>query len=178
MCVRVSSPHHYCRHFHQPGDDILSDDIMDETAITVFGFPPSACSFVLQQFSQYGKVEKYEVHNHGNWMHIKYQTKLQAKKALSKNGKIFARTMMIGVCGCIKKDIANLEATYNNATATDLNKTPTVIGMKRPSSTSIRSLSSASANLAKGPMSPLVDKNTPQKKDSVVSRTLDYVFGW
>lgn len=164
------------------GDDILSDDIMDETAITVFGFPPSACSFVLQQFSQYGKVEKYEVHNHGNWMHIKYQTKLQAKKALSKNGKIFARTMMIGVCGCIKKDIANLEATYNNTAVSgtqDLNRTPTVAGMKRPSSTSIRSLSSASgANAAKGPMSPLVDKNTPQKKDTMVSRTLDYVFGW
>lgn len=163
------------------GDDISSDDIMDETAITVFGFPPSACSFIIQQFSQYGKIEKYEVHNRGNWVHVKYQTKLQAKKALSKNGKIFARTMMIGVCGCIKKDISNLEATYNNTMSAnaDLNKTPTIVGMKRQSSTSIRSLSTASnAKGVVGPMSPLVDKNTPQKKDSVVSRTLDYVFGW
>ena len=150
---------------------------MDETAITIFGFPPSACSFIIQQFSQYGKIEKYEVHNQGNWMHVKYQTKLQAKKALSKNGKIFARTMMVGVCTCIKKDIANLEATYNMTT--ELNRTP-VPGTKRQSSTSIRSLSSSS-NMSSAktiaPMSPLVDKNTPQKKDSMISRTLDYVFG-
>jgi len=163
--------------FFAEGDSISSGDIMEETAITIFGFPPSACSFIIQQFSQYGKIEKYEVHNQGNWMHVKYQTKLQAKKALSKNGKIFARTMMVGVCTCIKKDIANLEATYNMTT--ELNRTP-VPGMKRQSSTSIRSLSSSS-NMSSAktlaPMSPLVDKNTPQKKDTMISRTLDYVFG-
>lgn len=162
--------------FYSQGDAISSEDILDETAITVFGFPPSACSYILQQFSQHGRVEKYEVHNQGNWMHIKYQTKLQAKKALSKNGKIFARSIMIGVCPCIKKEICNMETSYLNATnATDLDKTPVVVGSKRPSST-MRSLSAksntpSSANLFQ-------DKGTPQKKDSVVSKALDYVFGF
>ena len=36
-------------------------------------------------------------------MHIRYQTKLHARKALSKNGKILAETIMIGVLPCIDK---------------------------------------------------------------------------
>ena len=36
-------------------------------------------------------------------MHVHYQSKLQAKKALSKNGKVFGGRMMIGVLPCIDK---------------------------------------------------------------------------
>lgn len=36
-------------------------------------------------------------------MHIQYQTKLHAQKALSKNGKILANAIMIGVLPCIDK---------------------------------------------------------------------------
>jgi nuclear pore complex protein Nup53 len=36
-------------------------------------------------------------------MHIRYQTKLHARKALSKNGKILADSIMIGVLPCIDK---------------------------------------------------------------------------
>jgi len=84
--------------------------------------------------------------------------------------------MMIGVCLCIKKDIASLETTYcSSSTANnDVTRTPT-IGAKRPSSTSMRSLSTASGFSASKSFS---ESRTPQKKDSVVSRTLDYVFGW
>lgn len=56
--------------------------------------------------------------SNGNWMHILYQSKLQAKKvnywmifkwllfifqALSKNGKIFGNDIMVGVQPCIDK---------------------------------------------------------------------------
>ena len=85
--------------------------------------------------------------------------------------------MMIGVCLCIKKDIASLETTYcssSSATNNDVTKTPT-IGAKRASSTSMRSLSTTSGLSASKSFS---ENRTPQKKDSVVSRTLDYVFGW
>lgn len=36
-------------------------------------------------------------------MHVHYQSKLQARKALSKNGKVFGGRMMIGVLPCIDK---------------------------------------------------------------------------
>lgn len=41
--------------------------------------------------------------NTGNWMHIRYQSKLQARKALSKDGRIFGEFIMIGVKPCIDK---------------------------------------------------------------------------
>lgn len=39
----------------------------------------------------------------GNWMHLQYQSKLQARKALSKDGKVFGETIMVGVKPCIDK---------------------------------------------------------------------------
>ncbi len=39
----------------------------------------------------------------GNWMHLHYQSPLQAKKALSKNARIFAASLQIGVTPCIDK---------------------------------------------------------------------------
>lgn len=39
----------------------------------------------------------------GNWMHLQYQSKLQARKALSKDGKVFGDAIMVGVKPCIDK---------------------------------------------------------------------------
>lgn len=39
----------------------------------------------------------------GNWMHLQYQSRLQARKALSKDGKVFGDAIMVGVKPCIDK---------------------------------------------------------------------------
>lgn len=39
----------------------------------------------------------------GNWMHLQYQSRLQARKALSKDGKVFGDAIMVGVKPCIEK---------------------------------------------------------------------------
>lgn len=39
----------------------------------------------------------------GNWMHLQYQSRLQARKALSKDGKVFGDSIMVGVKPCIDK---------------------------------------------------------------------------
>lgn len=44
-------------------------------------------------------------------MHIQFQNKLQAKRALSKSGKIFGGTIMVGVTQCIDKVIAPVFST-------------------------------------------------------------------
>jgi len=164
--------------FYSQGDAVTCDEVLDDTAVTVFGFPPAASSFILQQFSQYGSVDKHEVHNAGNWLHIKYQTKIQAKKALSKNGKIFARSIMIGVLPCIKKEIAEMEADLTSAGGMTggsfTTGTPQVDSKKL---SAMRSLSS-SGSLIKSTSSITEQKRTPSKKDSVVGKALDYVFGW
>uniref|UniRef100_A0A672L4M7 Nucleoporin NUP35 n=1 Tax=Sinocyclocheilus grahami TaxID=75366 RepID=A0A672L4M7_SINGR len=89
--------------FFTQGDALSSEDQLDDTWVTVFGFPPASASYILLQFAQYGNILKHVMSNSGNWMHIQYQSKLQARKALSKDGKIFGEAIMIGVKPCIDK---------------------------------------------------------------------------
>ncbi|KAF5880157.1 nucleoporin NUP53, partial [Clarias magur] len=91
--------------FFTQGDALSSEDQLDDTWVTVFGFPPASASYILLQFAQYGNILKHVMSNSGNWMHIQYQSKLQARKALSKDGKIFGEAIMIGVKPCIDKSV-------------------------------------------------------------------------
>ncbi|CAH8560856.1 unnamed protein product [Schistosoma bovis] len=75
--------------------------------VTVFGFPPSRAAFILNQFAQLGTIEKHVITNSGNWMHIKYQNKMQAHCALNKNGKVFGDNTMVGVSVCNDSEVMN-----------------------------------------------------------------------
>ncbi|TNN18594.1 Nucleoporin NUP53 [Schistosoma japonicum] len=75
--------------------------------VTVFGFPPSRAAFILNQFAQLGTIEKHVITNSGNWMHIKYQNRMQARCALNKNGKVFGDNTMVGVSVCTDSQIMN-----------------------------------------------------------------------
>ncbi|KAI0212050.1 Nucleoporin NUP35 [Lamellibrachia satsuma] len=98
--------------FYTQGEAIKPDDELDETWVTVFGFPLAATSFVLQQFAQYGSILKHVVATDGNWMHIHFQSKIQARKALSKNGKVFGTGVMVGVHQCIDKVMFTFSHQY------------------------------------------------------------------
>jgi len=76
--------------------DVGSISATDEKWVTVFGFPPSTVSYILRQFQNYGDILQYKTEG-SNFMHIQFQTKLQAQKALGKNGKDFGRNLKIGV---------------------------------------------------------------------------------
>ena len=47
--------------------------------MTVFGFPPSAASFILSQFSSYGTILQHSMPPNANWMHLRFQTRLVVK---------------------------------------------------------------------------------------------------
>ena len=130
---------------------------------------------------QYKTSEKNEIHNSDNWLYIKYLTKIQAKKALSKNGKIFSRTIMVGVLPCIKKDIASINV--HDTTMSITNELPGTPGQPNKKHPSLRVLSantptgnSPMRNLASGILSN--EKGTRQKKDSIMTKALNYVFDW
>jgi hypothetical protein len=75
--------------------------------ITVFGFPRSRTIEILHTFRQYGEFLHTQQSTTGNWIHICYSTKLQAEKALSKNGKIINGVdgdLMIGVVSCSEEN--------------------------------------------------------------------------
>ncbi|XP_023286324.1 nucleoporin NUP53-like, partial [Seriola lalandi dorsalis] len=89
--------------FYSQGESLSSDDQLDQTWVTVFGFPPASASYILLQFAQYGNILKHMMASPGNWMHLQYQSRLQARKALSKDGKVFGDAIMVGVKPCIDK---------------------------------------------------------------------------
>ena len=58
---------------------------------------------VIIPFYFHFSINLLQVSTEGNWMHLHYQSKIQAKKALSKNGKVFGGSIMVGVGPCIDK---------------------------------------------------------------------------
>jgi hypothetical protein len=47
--------------FYLHGESITSDDHYDDCWVTVFGFPPSSATYILQQFAQLGNIVKHVV---------------------------------------------------------------------------------------------------------------------
>lgn len=165
--------------FYTQGESLTSLDVLDETWVTIFGFPPSLVAYILEQFSQYGTIEQKEILNNVNWLHIKYQTKLQAKKALSKNGKTLNGNIMIGVCQCIDKEVMDGKQQEMTCYKSVLG-TPTSAMIQSPTAkpSSIRPLTAAYQAAASQNKVVQEGKGTPKRNNSVVSKTLEYVFGW
>lgn len=168
--------------FYTQGDSLTTDDVLDETWVTVFGFPPAAVSFVLQQFSQYGNILKHVISTDGNWMHLHYQSKIQAKKALSKNGKVLGNSIMVGVTHCIDKKVMevdkeneslNLSSAQFGTPGTSF-MSPQVGGVKK---TPIRPLTAA-YKAARSENEVLQNSKAPKKDGGFVSKAMEYMFGW
>ncbi|XP_028249551.1 nucleoporin NUP35 isoform X2 [Parambassis ranga] len=158
--------------FYSQGEALSSDDQLDQTWVTVFGFPPASASYILLQFAQYGNILKHTMASPGNWMHLQYQSRLQARKALSKDGKVFGDTIMVGVKPCIDKSVMDSSEAVSPPVNTTLNATlpSTPRSAIRPLSATYRSSSSDYQVVA--------DRQTPRKDDSFVSKAMEYMFGW
>jgi len=77
-----------------------ADDADPGVWVTVYGFPPSAANFILTQAALWGHVLEHRIPAQGNWMHLKFASRLQARKALARNGRLLTDTLMIGVAPC------------------------------------------------------------------------------
>ncbi|XP_061826965.1 nucleoporin NUP35 [Nerophis lumbriciformis] len=156
--------------FYSQGEALSSEDQLDQTWVTVFGFPPASASYILLQFAQYGNILKHTMASPGNWMHLQYQSWLQARKALSKDGKVFGDAIMVGVKPCIDKSVM-LEASEVAASPRRSSALPsTPCSAFRPLSATYRTSGSDYQVVA--------DRQTPRKDDSLVSKAMEYMFGW
>ncbi|XP_014813518.1 PREDICTED: nucleoporin NUP53-like [Calidris pugnax] len=86
--------------FYAPLYRLRSEDQGHGRWVTVYGFPQASASYILHHFAQYGNILKHVMSTTGNWMHICYQTTLQARKALSSDGRYFGNCFRIGVEPC------------------------------------------------------------------------------
>ncbi|KAG5833773.1 hypothetical protein ANANG_G00279440 [Anguilla anguilla] len=167
--------------FYTQGETLSSDDRLDDTWITVFGFPPASASYILLQFAQYGNILKHVMSNSGNWMHLQYQSKLQARKALSKDGKVFGEAIMIGVKPCIDKTV--MEGSDRGSSSSGSVFTSPLKGGNTPSQpvstprSAMRPLSAA-YKASSSDYQVVSDRQTPRKDDSFVSKAMEYMFGW
>jgi len=151
--------------------------------VTVFGFPPAAASFIVSQLSSCGIVLNQSLPTNGNWMHLRFQTKLQAKKALSKNGTVVGGTIMIGVRQCSDQSVLepgagnttcpNVSLLDTSCNGSQIHNISTGLGTPR----TIRPLTQAFKE-AQVENKVVPSCNTPNKNDGIVNKALEYMFGW
>ncbi|KAK7788564.1 hypothetical protein R5R35_000154 [Gryllus longicercus] len=194
------------RSYYDMNSSIISGQVTQEkpllsqsdTWVTVFGFPPSATAFIASQFANCGLIVDKRVPPKGNWMHLRFQTPHEAHKALSYNGKIFSGSIMLGVAPCQEQDILQdsqvkenvMEGSFTSRNTSVLSSpvfhpnvlsqsnssnlsylgTPVRIGNARPLSQTYRPGQSENEVLNQS--------NTPQKSTSMVTKAMEYVFGW
>ncbi|POM71181.1 Hypothetical protein PHPALM_12278 [Phytophthora palmivora] len=129
--------------------------------VTVFGFPSSSKSFILHHFQSVGEVVNYSSNSGGNWLHIRYHTRLQAEKALSYDGRTLSN-IMIGVKKCYPSD--------RDAIALDETPVSSYFGVQARQSMGSRDLEvdPTDADI----MLP------PRRQQDICSRLLSYLFNW
>lgn len=194
MNVEVTSPSQLDPFFQEGGEPSH-----DPTWITVFGFSSLATAFILKQFRQYGVILQHVTNQEGgNWIHIQYKTKIQARKALSKNGKIYENKIMIGVVPCISvptgaqshqplretTDMFNKQSTLLLNGSTSEYATPprsfSRSGMRRmDKSRSVSHLAAASSPSIRNLSARPGLAGTPTKSsDTLIGRVGSYMFNW
>jgi len=131
---------------------------IDSHWVTVFGFPPSVLNLVISQLSNCGVIVDKRIPSQGNWVHIKFNNFSEIARALSFNGKCINNNIMIGV-----QLHYNKENKENNSMITS----PTRARSLRHSFISPHSSNNV-----------LPSQNVPQKSTGIVTKAMEYVFGW
>ncbi|XP_055680772.1 nucleoporin Nup35 isoform X1 [Lutzomyia longipalpis] len=142
---------------------IMSPSRQCDFWITVFGFPPSALSMILTHFSQCGSiVDKVLPPQSGNWVHLKFTSRLECDRAINFNEKILAGTLMIGVTRCKDPTLVSREnqVIYEN-------------GHSR-----VRPLTQIALKNAQSPIDVAPSPTTPKRSTGIVNKAMDFFFGW
>ncbi|KJE91997.1 hypothetical protein CAOG_003038 [Capsaspora owczarzaki ATCC 30864] len=159
---------------HLPSDsiDALSDiapaegDNSLDVWVTVFGFPPTAASLVLSYLEQCGDIVRHMMApDGGNWMHVRFKSHLQAERAISRNRKVVARSIMLGVAPC--EDRGVLAGDKSAAAGLDLTAPRALHNASQRSRRDIDVFSTGYTSKA------------PQKVNpSLFRQTIEYIFNW
>jgi nuclear pore complex protein Nup53 len=73
---------------------------LDDTWVTAYGFPSEDLALVLREFQRCGDVLQWGTFGAGpgaNFVHIQYQTRYGAQRALLKGGEQLSSTLIVGV---------------------------------------------------------------------------------
>ncbi|XP_017034061.1 nucleoporin Nup35 [Drosophila kikkawai] len=139
--------------------------------VTIFGFSPGAITMVLQHFTLCGIiVDVVRAPQNGNWMHVRYSSRIESDKALNYNHKVIAGNVMVGVTRCTDRSVIDKENS-NSMLNQDMSN-PT------PGSPTIRPLAQQSYKLAQNNSAVSPGNDVPQKSSGLVNKAMDLLFGW
>ncbi|CAH1981559.1 unnamed protein product [Acanthoscelides obtectus] len=136
-------------------------DKIDTNWVTVFGFPPSTLPLVLAQLANCGPVVDKKIPPAGNWIHVKFNNTSEVARALSLNGKMLNEHTMIGV-----------KLHYVNKQCNKENDQTVFTSPIRARSLRHSFVSPQSTNSVVPP------QTVPQKSTGLVTKAMEYVFGW
>ncbi|XP_020585090.1 nuclear pore complex protein NUP35 [Phalaenopsis equestris] len=79
-------------------NNLHMETLDEEEWVTVYGFAPGDTNLVLREFEKCGTILKHlPGPRDANWMHILYQNRYDARRALGKNGAQINSVLIIGV---------------------------------------------------------------------------------
>lgn len=131
--------------------------------VTVFGFSASSVATILSHFAQCGTiVDKIFSSQNGNWIHLRFSSRIECDKALNFNGKVIANSLMIGVVPCTEQSIINEDAVRED----------------RENITKIRPLSRVAYETTQSPTTVEPNVFAPKLNNGIVSKAMDMFFGW
>jgi len=109
-------------------------------------------------------------------MHVRMQTRLQATKAVSKNGCVLGGSIMVGIAPC--KDQTVLDNTNTNNDTTN-HPTATITNISTGLSTprTIRPLTQAYKE-AQIDNKVVPGTNTPSRSNGIINKAMEYLYGW
>ncbi|XP_023176356.1 nucleoporin Nup35 [Drosophila hydei] len=135
--------------------------------VTIFGFSPGASSMILQHFTMCGTiVDVVHAPQNGNWMHVRFASRIESDKALNYNLKVIASNVMVGVTRCTDESIIDKE----NAKIVEPDA-----DVFRPK---VRSLTQQSYNIAQHDTHVSPNRSVPQKSSGLMNKAMDLIFGW
>lgn len=117
ICDYRASGGHQQHQFNESGLQFTSprSNAVASYWITVFGFPQTATNTILTHFSQCGTiVDKVFPQQGGNWVHIKFASRLECNKAINYNERVIGSNLMIGVIYCKDPIIVDQENSERN----------------------------------------------------------------
>ncbi|XP_034672172.1 nucleoporin Nup35 [Drosophila subobscura] len=146
--------------------------------VTIFGYVPGSSSMVLQHFTLCGTiVQVSHAPKNGNWMHVRFSSRIESDKALNFNQKIIGGNVMVGVARCTDKSIVDKENNCNESSATSPSFGEQSL-LQSPHTPKIRPFVQQSYKLAQNDAKVVPATDMPTKSTGLVDKALDMLFGW
>lgn len=133
---------------------------LEDTWVTVFGFPPRASANVLEVFRAAGSIVQYEMSD-GNWMHLRFAERLEAQRALGWHGRVFLGNLMLGVVPTRSTQLS-VPAKADNAAAGTTRPRPPVSILTAPPKLTLQA----------GPV------DAASARAAWWTKMIDYLLGW